>query len=209
MFKVKRISMIIWEVIVGVIAVVLAFIMIVLPFKDSVYDFPAWVVCVISGFYLLLYHIFNKNRILERKEHEVKFWDEIKKETEFDANTDNLFSQEMEKKWEKRNKKRLKQGKQAFTRAEILALEEAEILKTEENQWAYWFFPIVITVGMLIFADFETKTDMYWFVGIVLVVGYVLMALLWKGAKSGNVNKRKWIEAERKKLTRINDMEEA
>lgn len=208
MFKIKKVSMMILQIIIIVLAIVSFIAYLILYFGDSIWDIPLWSAALVSGLYLLLYYIFNKKRLDSRKEHEVNFWDEIKKETEFNTDSDNLFAQEIEKRWEKRNKKRLKQGKQAFTREEILALEEAEILKAEANQWAYWLFPIVIIVGFLIFGEFETQTDMYWFAGIMLVVEYVLMALFWKVAKSGNINTRKWIEAERKKLTQANNDED-
>lgn len=208
MFKIKKVSMKILQIIIVVLAIASFIVYLMLVFGDSTWDIPVWIAALVSGLYLLLYYIFNKKRLDSRKEHEVKFWDEIKKEIEFNADTDTLFAQEMEKRWEKKNKKRLKQGKPAFTRAEILALEEVEIVKAEENQWAYWLFPIVITAGFLMFGEFETQTDMYWFAGIMLVVEYVLMALFWKVAKSGNINTRKWIEAERKKLIQANDIEE-
>lgn len=64
---------------------------------------------------------------------------------------------------------------------------------------------IIITVGCVMFGEFETRTDMYWFIGIMLVVVYVLMALLWKSARSSNVNIRNWIAHERKKLEQVNE----
>ena len=81
-----------------------------------------------------------------------------------------------------------------------MALEEAEVIKSEGNTWAVWIFPIIVVAGFVIFGEFETPADMYWFIGIMLVVEYVLMALLWKGAQSNNVNVRNWIAHERKKL---------
>lgn len=208
MFRLKKISMRVWEMIVAVVSIAVFIMWLVLFFGEREIDLPAWSVCLISGVYLALYYIFNRNRIVERKAHEVKFWDEVKKDTEFVPNTDNVFSQEMEKKWEKKNAKRLKKGLPAFTREEVLALEEADIIKSEENKWAIWFFPIIITAGIVIFGEFETPADMYWFAGIMLAVEYVLMALLWKAAKSSNINMRKWIEAERKKLEQADDVEE-
>lgn len=203
MFKVKKVSRKIWSFIVGVLAIIVSLSTIYIALTDKLetfFDFPAWIVCVGSGVYLLIYHICNRKRIAERKEHEVSFWAEVKKDTEFIPNTDNVFSQEMEKKWEKRNAKRQKKGLPAFTREEILALEEAEVIKSEGNTWAVWIFPIIVVAGFVIFGEFETPVDMYWFIGIMLVVEYVLMAFLWKGAKSNNVNMRNWIAHERKKL---------
>lgn len=203
MFKAKKVSIKVWDTVVGVFAVLIALLMLWLGFSDkldSFFDFPAWMVCVGSSIYLLIYRICNRHRIKERKEHEVSFWAEVKNGMEFDPNSDNVFSQDVEKKWEKKNAKRQKKGLPPFSREEILVLEEAEIAKSEENKWAYWVFPIVITVGFVMFGAFETQTDMFWFAGITLVVTYLLMALLWKGAESQNVSIRKWIAHERKKL---------
>lgn len=210
MFKVKKVSRKIWSFIVGTLAVVVSLFTIFIALTDKLdpfFDFPAWIACMGSGIYLLVYRICNRKRIAERKAHEVSFWEEVKKDTEFVPNTENVFSQEMEKKWEKKNAKRQKKGLPVFTREEILALEEAEVIKSEENTWVNWFFPIIITIGFVVFGKFETRTDMYWFVGIMLVVEYVLMVLLWKSAKSSNVNKRNWIAYERKKLEQSNNRE--
>lgn len=211
MFKVKKVSRKIWSFIVGMLAIIVSLFTIFIALTDKLdpfFDFPAWIVCGGSGVYLLVYHICNRKRIAERKEHKISFWEEVKKDTEFVPNTDNFFSQEMEKKWEKKNAKRQKKGRPAFTREEILALEEAEVIKSEENAWARWILPIIVAAGFVIFGEFETPVDMYWFIGIMLVVEYVLMALLWKGARSQNVNIRNWIVHERKKLAQIDNREE-
>lgn len=205
MFKIKKVSMMILQIIIAVLAIASFIVYLMLVFGDSTWDIPLWIAAFVSGLYLLLYYIFNKKRFDSRKEHEVKFWDEVKKGIEFDANTDNAFSQEMERRWEKKNEKRQKKGLPVLTRAEILDAEEAENLKAEGNKWVNWLIPIPILFVAVMVSEFETTTDFYWFVGIMLIVEYLLMALFWKAGNHQILNSRKWIAHERKKLEQLNE----
>lgn len=211
MFKLKKVSRMVWEFITWTIAIMVGFFMIWIALTDKVvsfFDFPAWAVCVGSSIYLFIYYICNKARIMERKKHEVSIWAEIKKGTEFDPNADNAYSQEMERKWEKRNKKRLKKGLPAFTREEILFAEEAENEKAEGNKWINFVIPLPITFVLVMVTEFEKNTDFYWFTGLLLVVEYTLILLLWKVVNHEVVNSRKWIAHERKKLEQAMTEEE-
>lgn len=134
MFKMKKASIRVWQMINWFGTAVIFFVILLIFFskKTDIIQFPAWVLMLCSGIVLVVYYVLNRARIKARKEHEVKFWDEVKNDVSFDANTENLFSEQMEKKWEKKNRKLLKKGKPAMTRAEILDAEEAECLKTQK-----------------------------------------------------------------------------
>ena len=203
MFRMKKVSIQAWKAVVAIVVIASSFIFIVLYFDERTIEFSVGFVWMISGIYLVLYYILNRKRLSVRKEHKVSFWAEVKKGIEFDPNTDNTFLQEMEKKWEKKNKKRQKKGLPELTRAEILEAEEEENIKAERNQWVIWLFPLIITFVSVMLSEFETTAGFLWFTGISLIIEYLLIAFFMKAAYLGIINSRKWIAYEREKLVQM------
>lgn len=208
MFRMKKMSIQAWKIIVAIMVIASSFIFILLYFDEQTIELSVGFICLISGIYLVLYYIFNRKRLSVRKEHRVSFWAEVKKDIEFEPGMDNAFSQEIEKKWEKKNKKRQKKGLPELTRVEILEAEAEENIKAERNQWVIWLFPLIITFVCVMLSEFETTAGFLWFTGISLIIEYLLIAFLMKVAYLAIINSRKWITYESEKLEQAEIEEE-
>lgn len=155
---------------------------------------PCWVLLLISGTYLILYHALNRRRLAAR--NKVKLLDSQEMKDSFTQS----FEKEMEKKMKKKNAKRLKKGMGELTVPELLDEEEKECAKMDKLKYIYILLPLAIISSMCIFTEFESLTDMIIMVTILFIVEYYIMFVFWKLTITGLKERRAWIAGKREEI---------
>ncbi len=113
MFRMKKVSVLIWKIIVVVVSIGATFAFLIWLLREREIIFPAWIVCLVSACYLVLYYIINRNRMAERKANKISFWGLVNEEIEKDQDIE--VQKQMKKIWEKKNERLRKRGKKELT----------------------------------------------------------------------------------------------
>ena len=196
MVRTKRVSMKTWRAVIFGETVISVWAVMYIVSKTRLWMFncPSWVVLAGSAAYLLIYYLFRGRKIQVEK---IKFTDMVKEEAE------KSFPAEMEKRFEKAQKRSLKRGKELTLEA-FLDKEEKDCDRTERMWYFYFILPIPIILvafmGTLLGEGFETAWDAVLFIVIQFVAEYALMLGLWGIVKSGLPGRRAWIAAKRAEM---------
>ena len=206
LFKKKKVKGVITVInIIQIITFIICFIIMFSILQSERWNFlqlPVWTLFAIGGIYLAVYYFFNKNRVKERKENKVSLFGMLKEEIEKD--TDIEFSKEMQKMYEKKNKKLSKKAKPELSWMEFVNLQEKEVQKSYKYKHLYAWGPIIIAIGygVTLYVDTGFGIDLFIGVAIMFVVEAVILKGVWKIVKSGLEVKKAWIEAEKKKFAK-------
>lgn len=200
MFRMKKVSVLIWKIIVLVISIgaTLAFLIWFLREREII--FPAWIVCLVSAGYLVLYYIINRNRMAERKANKISFWGLVNEGIEIDQDIE--MHKQMKKIFEKKNQSLRKRGKKEFTWQEYLDFLEEDVEKTYRWKSLYDWMPVIVTIpcGLIMYLFDGFSMDFVGFIVILFLVELVLVKDLWKIVQKGLNVKTAWIESARKNL---------
>lgn len=183
-FKIKWLSSIKYET----FTIVLLFAGLFLV-ADSIPEvpFPAWIVLLVSGIYLVSYYSVNaylnyRNYGTLRKKEDVgkiSFWDEVNKSAEYD------FPQMLKKRFDKTNKRLAKKNQPLMTPEEFNEKFRKEAELDRKASGILYILIWILCIGLGIFEMFHSGfTDGCIFMIILFLVEFPMM----KWAKSGEKN---------------------
>jgi len=159
---------------------------------------PLWILIGMSGIYLIVYHVLNRERLKNKKRVKSKFWDLVQE------NVANDFPKEMENKFQKKKARYAKKGKPELTKEKFLNQEEKDTDKVIKLKCVYYFSPFIFAGISALCVDqgegFEHTSDRFWFFGIVFIVIFVIYMGIWKIVKQAVEGRREWITRERQIL---------
>lgn len=149
---------------------------------------PQIVIFIVSGIYLLFYYRFRK----KKKTEKVRFSDLLVEELE------KTMPEDMEKKFQKQNRKRRKHGKSEITFEEFLEEEEKNCrLQDKLCNLEMLLIPAIgLIVGFVctyLDGGFEGISDMIWFTVIVLALESVIMFGMRRVTRASVTARKKWI----------------
>jgi hypothetical protein len=158
---------------------------------------PLWIMFLGSGIYLILYYVFNKERVRNRKENKVSFWKQVQKHSSAD------IDKTMEDKFASKNKWRKRFGRKELTREEFVAAEEKDCKLCEKAKYLCIIAPIVLCVWMVvdefIHTGIENPVDLIFSMLITFVFEAAFMYFWWKVMSLSIDDRMNWIKKEREK----------
>ncbi len=200
MFKKKKVSMRVWQMINWFGTGLIFFIMMAFFFseKTNIIQFPAWTIMLGSGVVLIIYYILNRNRVKERSETKVKFWDKVAEGVVEDV------PKVKTERFEKINKRRIKRGKPVLSWKEYVEKEDKEYKISMKLDWFIKVFPVLIVAGS-IWNDITNQNYESWIDLLIMYGVAVPIFILWirglnKVYYSSLKTQKEWIDAELAKL---------
>lgn len=164
----------------------------------QVFQLPLWILCVLSGGYLLLYYAFNRKRVKEKKESKISFWKLAQEEARKDIDGT------MQKKFAGKNKWRRRFGRKALSLEEFMELEEKDCKLSEKLKGLCIATPFLICIGMYVADYFETGIEnpgeLFFCAVFVFIFEAVFMCFWYKIVSVGVGDRMNWIKKEREKL---------
>ena len=177
-------------VVVSDIVLIVLLMGIALKFFDGLFTIPSIVEVSILAGYLIIYYLVNHKRLKDDKH--------VRSKVRFSDMVANELNPTMQKKFEKKNAKRIKKEKAPYTWQEFVECENRETDKLLKSTRLYLVFPIVIIAIMLAIMipteGFESAADMLYFIGITLIIEYAIMFLFYKIEMSVCKARVKWGE---------------
>lgn len=201
MFKLKKNSITskIWTVVKIGVAVGCFFIIFMMMGNEklNLFALPSCVLAAASGIFLAVYYMINKDRVKERKEHKISFIHMVKNEVK--ANLD----EEMEKVYQKKNRRLAKKGKPILTKKEFIDWKEKEINKSIKLKRLYDWAPLIIAIpfGIVEYLNHGFSADFIMYIVILLTCEFLVFKGLWKIVNSSNKMDMEWIEKQKKMLS--------
>lgn len=196
MFKSKRVSMRALKVITWGLTGISCIVMFALVLSDkNGRAYPIWLVSLCAAGYLAAYHIFCYKRLKEKNRGKVRFSDLVGEEMK------NSTPEEMEKKYQRANKRSIRQGKGELGMEEFLEKEEKACNDSKKHGACYALFPLVITAVGVLFGEFDGLCDMVIYAGILLAVEYFIVLECWRIERLRCAQCRAWIKMKREQLS--------
>lgn len=196
MFKSKRVSMRVLKVITwGLTAISCAGMFVLVLSDKNEFACPIWMVSLCAAGYLAVYHLFCHKRLKQQKREKVRFSDLVGEEMK------NSTPEEMEKKYQRANKRSIRQGKGELTMEAFLDKEEKACNNSKKLGVYYALLPIVITAASLLLGDYDGLSDMIIYTGILLIVEYSLVLGCWRIERHRCAQCRTWIKMKREQLS--------
>ena len=196
MFKSKRVSMRLLKVITWGFTGISCAAMFVLVLSDrNEISCPIWVVALCAVGYLMVYYLLSHKRLKEQKRDKVKFSDLVGEEMK------KTLPEEMEKKYQSVNKRRIRRGMGKLSMEEFLDNEEKACNDSKKLGFLYVAFPVIITALSLPFQEFEGAWDMVLYVAIMLAVEYFFVLGCWRIECHRCTQCRAWIKMKREQLS--------
>lgn len=198
MFRRKKVSIRLWQGINWVGTAVIFLLMFVIPQGTDMMQFPAWVLMLVSGLVLVVYYVLNHTRVKERKETKIKFWDKVAEDVAVEVPNTKL------KRYELKNRRRLRRGKPALSWKEYVLAEEKEYKLGLKLEWVGKALALLI-VGAWIAIDISNQEYESW-MEPVITFGVAIPFFLWwiknwdKCMDASASANKEWIEEERKKI---------
>ena len=179
MFRMKKVSVLIWKIIVAGVSFVAFFAIILLVFGDNQINFPAWIVYLVSAGYLVLYYILNRNRMAERKANKISFCGLVNEGIEKDQDAE--MHKQMKKIYEKRNQSLRKRGKKEYTWQEYLDFLEEDVEKTYRWKSLYDWMPVIVTIpcGLIMYLLDGFSMDFVGFIVVLFLGEFVFAKGVW------------------------------
>lgn len=203
MFKVKWLS---WKLYVtvnmGLHVVILAgLFLFCLHFKIATLSVPVIPMGMISGGYLAVYYLCNWKRIQEGKIHKVKFMDLVKENIAQDADFKGQMTIAMEKQLERKNKRRVRRGKEEWNWEEYISYLEYDEKVSKLIFKGYFVFPVLMA-GFFTYLSWSEGESVTWLaIGgcflWVLVVSYVIFGGLYSLFRLPFLARWEWIHEQR------------
>lgn len=200
MFRMKKVSVFVWKIICVVVFLVVFLTILILLLGEREINLPAEIACVVSGGYLLLYYLLNRNRMAERKAHKISFWGMVKEEIEKDQDGEML--KQMKKLYKKKNDSLRKKGKKELSWSEYLDLLEEDAQKAYRWKPLYDWFPIIVTIpcGLIVYLMDGFNMRFVGFIAFLFLVELLLVKGMWKIVQKGLNIRMEWVEIARKNL---------
>lgn len=194
---------------IQIATIVICFIVVFALLQSDAFNFikiPSWTLLVAGCTYLIAYYFFNKERVKERKKNKVSLFGMIKEEIEMDVDVE--FQKEMQKIYEKKNAKMLRKGKAEWTWEDFLDYQEKDVQKAYKLKPLYDWLPVIVTfpLGFWWYLDNGFGVALIIYVIILLVVEFFVIKGMWKIVKGAVDTKMVWVETERKKLEKNNNV---
>lgn len=199
MFKMKKVSMRVWQMINWFGAAVIFLIMLAVFFSNENFiQFPGWSLMLGSGVVLLIYYILNRERVKERGETKVKFWDKVA-----EGVGEDVPKVEIER-FERKNKKQIRKGKPVLTWKEFVDMEEKQYLLTMKLEWVLKLLPVVLVARSLwndvINQNYANWIDFLISYGVLIPLYIVYINGINKVYNTSMKAQKDWIDKERMKL---------
>lgn len=186
-YKAKYNIIIVSSLTIGVIIMILT-----IKFAKFI-EIPAWVEMVICVIYLGLYYVLNRKNIkIKKSQPKKKFFEHFSEQVDLE------YNEEMQKMFEKENRKLARRGKPEMTMSDFVAKIEKNYRTNQKLIPFYLVMPAVIMIGvtlvMVILNQFETHYDIYFFAIIIIVCEYIIFIPLYKLVKIGQKKARNWLD---------------
>ena len=209
MFKLKKGSVAkrIWDIVKVIVVIGCFFIIFAMMENESLrlLALPSWVLAGAAGVFLVVYYVINSKRIKERKAHKISFWGMVQEEVNSDFPGE--FQKEMQKMFEKKNKKLLKKGKPEMTWKEFVDDREREIRKGLKWKVLYDWGPVIITIplGVIEYLNSGFGPDLIVYIVILFVCEFLCLKGVWKLLYSGFKTNIAWVDMERRRMERTGE----
>lgn len=189
--------------VIQIATIVICFIVVFAFLQLDTFNFlkiPSWILLVVGGIYLIAYYYFNRERVKERKNNKISFFEIMKEEIEKD--TDIEFQKEMQKMYEKKRARLLKKGREELSWEDFVEYQEKDVQKAYKVKPFYDWLPLIITfpIGVLEYLNNGLGAYLIIYVIILFFGELLILKVMWKIVKSALDVKQAWIVVEKKKL---------
>ena len=198
MFRRKKVSIRLWQVINWLGTAVIFLIMFVIPQGTEMMQFPAWVLMLGSGIVLSVYYVLNHTRVKERKETKVSFWDKVAEDVAAEVPNTKLEHYKV------KNRRRLRRGKPALSWKEYVLAEEKDHQLAMKFVWITKVLAVFMVVSW-IWGDiknqvYESWMDLLIFFGVAIPIFVLWIRGINKVFNASMKANKEWNDVELKKI---------
>lgn len=167
-------------------------------------DIVWWLPGIVSIVYLIAYYALTKERRRIRRENRISFVELVKMQAKEDGGSIAVLDKTFRKRFEKKNARLRKKGKQELSWEQFLDMLEKENERLRKSNFAIVIIiPLVIVISSVIAMaatnSFESAIDALFFVIVMLAGEFGIMYLLWKFLfRVGDEMRGEWLAQQRR-----------